>query len=313
MSQRRLLSPNSACFALLLFVSQAAPAFARAGGGQHFGGHGFSGGGDYGGGGSGLFSLWPLFFFGHSSLSGVIVFFIILYLYQQLQSRRAVPWAAGSWATGWAGPALAERSGDVDESELPAAKAGAAQTVRAGLAQIKERDQNFDENVFLDRAQTAFFKIQQAWEARNQDLARDVMTDSLYQRHKLQTDQLIADHQIDVLQNIVIGNARIVDVKAGRPFDSITVAFTASMTDYTVDEQTRRIVDGSQYPQTFSEYWTFIRRSDARSQAGQTALAATCPSCGAPLQVSGGKCDYCGAYVRTSSADWVVDSISQVA
>jgi uncharacterized Zn finger protein (UPF0148 family) len=40
-------------------------------------------------------------------------------------------------------------------------------------------------------------------------------------------------------------------------------------------------------------------------------MAATCPNCGAPLHTTGGKCDYCGSYTRTSSSDWVVDTIEQ--
>jgi predicted lipid-binding transport protein (Tim44 family) len=163
----------------------------------------------------------------------------------------------------------------------------------------------------LDRAQTAFFKLQQAWTARNQDLARDVMSDALYERHKMQTDQLIAAHQIDMLENIVIGSARIIEANPGAAYDSIAVAFTASMTDYTIDEQTKRVVSGDQYQQTFTEIWTFIRRADARSVVGATTMAATCPNCGAPLHTTGGKCDYCGSYARTSSSDWVVDTIEQ--
>jgi predicted lipid-binding transport protein (Tim44 family) len=183
--------------------------------------------------------------------------------------------------------------------------------VAAGLEAIKAKDLNFDERAFLDRAQTSFFKVQQAWTARNQDLARDCMSDALYERHKMQTDQLIANHQVDVLENIVIGNAHITHVAPGHAFDSITVAFTASMTDYTIDEQTRNVVGGNQYQQTFTEYWTFIRRGDAKSTAGQTTLSSTCSSCGAPLHLTNGKCDYCGSYARTSSSDWVVDTIEQ--
>jgi len=158
-----------------------------------------------------------------------------------------------------------------------------------------------------------FFKVQQAWTARNQDIARDAMSQSLYERHKLQTDALVAAHRIDVLQDIVIGHARIADVRPGQPYDSIEVYFTASMTDYTIDEQSRQIVEGDRYPQTFTERWGFIRRSDAKSVAVATTLSSTCPACGAPLKLSDGKCDYCGAFVKTSSADWVVDTIEQIA
>jgi hypothetical protein len=137
------------------------------------------------------------------------------------------------------------------------------------------------------------------------------MSDALYERHKMQTDQLLASHQIDMLENIVIGHANIVGVTPGKPYDSIIVAFSASMTDYTIDENTKQVVSGNQFPKTFAERWTFIRRADAQSTAGATQLASSCPSCGAPLSLQNGRCTYCGAFVRTSSSDWVVDSIEQ--
>jgi len=310
-----------------LFVVLAMPveAWARAGGGQ-----GYSGGdgGGFSGGGGGLWSLWPLLFFGHGSGFGTIVLIIVVYyLYQQYTQRQAQQ--TGSMVSGgldpndmrrfarqdsWS-PTLEAGVTDDDASGpiyagTPAAKVD-PNAIASGIAAIKAHDANFDQAAFLDRAQTAFFKLQQAWQARNQDLARDVMSDALYERHKMQTDQLLANHQIDMLENIVIGHANIVGVNAGHPYDSIIVSFSASMTDYTIDENTKQVVSGNQYPKTFTERWTFIRRADAQSTAGATQLANTCPSCGAPLSLQNGRCTYCGAFVRTSSSDWVVDSIEQ--
>jgi hypothetical protein len=286
-----------------------AMALARAGGGQGYGGGG--GGGGFGDdGGDGLWGLWPLLFLGHGSgFGGLVAFLVVLYVFKQL--RRGGSFAAGRFSDildGGPPPAPGMPAGQA--LDIPVRHYDQDQAA-AGLAAIKAKDPNFDERAFLDRAQTTFFKIQQAWAARNQDLARDCMSDALYERHKMQTDQLIANHQIDVLENIVIGNAHLMSASAGSAFDSITVAFTASMTDYTVDEQTKKPVDGNQYRQTFTEFWTFIRRGDQKSTAGQTTLSPTCPSCGAPLTVTQGKCDYCGAYARTSSSDWVVDTIEQ--
>jgi predicted lipid-binding transport protein (Tim44 family) len=281
-----------------------AVALARAGGGQHYG----QGGGGYSGGGfgGGLWSFWPLLFLGHGSgFGGLITLFIILYVLRQIRSRGSnfSDILDGGMSPSPGMPAM-------QPVDMPATHYD-PNAVASGIEGIKAKDPNFDERAFLDRAQTSFFKVQQAWTARNQDLARDCMSDALYERHKMQTDQLIANHQVDVLENIVIGSARIVEAAAGHAFDSIKVAFTASMTDYTVDEQTRQVVDGNQYQQTFTEYWTFIRRGDAKSTAGQTTLAPSCASCGAPLQIKDGKCAYCGAFARTSSSDWVVDTIEQ--
>jgi predicted lipid-binding transport protein (Tim44 family) len=275
---------------------------ARAGGGQGFGGGG--GGGGFGGGYDGLWSLWPLLFLGHGSGFGGLMFVLFILWIVSRRSRAVnVAFGAGAPDSGMSATAT---------METPApARTFDQSTVDAGLAAIKSHDANFDERAFLDRAQTAFFKLQQAWTARNQDLARDVMSDALYERHKMQTDQLIAAHQIDMLENIVIGSARIIEVHPGAAFDSIAVAFTASMTDYTIDEQTKRVVSGDRYQQTFTEIWAFIRRADAKSVVGATSMAATCPNCGAPFHTHGGKCDYCGSYARTSSSDWVVDTIEQ--
>jgi len=289
-----------------------AVALARAGGGQGYGGSG-GGGGIGGDDGDGLFSLLPLLFLGHGTgFGGLVAFLIVLYVFKQL--RR------GSSGGGVLGGGI----GTLLEGGLPVSPGmPVGQMVDVpvhhfnqdaaadGIAAIKAKDANFDERAFLDRAQTSFFKVQQAWAARNQDLARECMSDALYERHKMQTDQLIANHQVDVLENIVIGNAHIMSATAGAAFDSITVAFTASMTDYTVDEATRKVVDGNQFRSTFTEFWTFIRRGDQRSTAGQTTLSQTCSSCGAPLKLTNGKCDYCGAFARTSSSDWVVDTIEQ--
>lgn len=287
----------------VLALAEPVAALARAGGGQGYGGGG--GGGGFGGGGyGGIWGLWPLLFLGHGSGFGGFVFLLIILWIVSRRSRAiSMAFGADTPASGMQATSLLEppaRSRTFDRS-----------AIEAGLAAIKLRDQNFDEREFLDRAQTVFFKLQQAWTARNQDIARDVMSDALYERHKMQTDQLIASHQIDVLEKIVIGSARIIESHPGTAYDSIAVAFTASMTDYTIDENTKQMVAGDRYPHTFTEIWTFIRRADAKSLVGATTMAASCPNCGAPLHLTGGKCDYCGSYARTTSSDWVVDTIEQ--
>lgn len=295
---------GAALAAPLLLVP--AIALARAGGGQNYGGSG--GGGISGDGGDGLWSLLPLLFLGHGTgFGGLVAFLVVLYVVKQLR-RSASSGGLGAILDGGLSPSPGMPVSQVLDVPVHHFNQDAAAD---GIAAIKAKDANFDERAFLDRAQTSFFKVQQAWAARNQDLARECMSDALYERHKMQTDQLIANHQIDVLENIVIGNAHIMSASTGSAFDSITVAFTASMTDYTVDESTRKVVDGNQFRQTFTEFWTFIRRGDQKSTAGQTTLSQTCSSCGAPLKLTNGKCDYCGAFARTSSTDWVVDTIEQ--
>ncbi|HME82090.1 MAG TPA: TIM44-like domain-containing protein [Candidatus Eremiobacteraceae bacterium] len=300
----------SALAGAALVLAGPLEAFARAGGGSHYGGggyHGGSSGGNYGGGGfGGGFSFWPLLFLGHGTGFWVIIALVVIYYLWNRAQTNAQSQMGGQAAT----QTLFQPAATTQYMDQPTRTVD-PQVIATGEAAIKARDPGFDERSFLDRAQTAFFKIQQAWMARNQDLARDVMSDALYERHKMQTDQLIAAHQIDMLENIVIGHAKVVDVTAATPYDTIVVAFTASMTDYTIDENTKQLVDGQRVPTTFTEFWSFIRRADAKTAVGQTGLASTCPSCGAPLKLVNGACSYCSAPVRTSSSEWVVDQIEQ--
>ncbi len=242
MHSRRLL-PIFALFTLTaLALAEPLAALARAGGGQGYGGGG-SGSGGFGGGG-GLFSFWPLLFFGHGSgATTLIVLLVIYYLYKNYSQRQMGQFGGINPAREAWSPTL-DAGVTNDDARGPIAVAPMAArpdqgSIATGIAAIKARDPNFDQAAFLDRAQTAFFKVQQAWQARNQDVARDVMSDALYERHKMQTDQLLANHQIDMLENMVIGHATIVAVTAATPYDSIVVAFSASMTDYTIDENTK--------------------------------------------------------------------------
>jgi len=310
MNRKQLTARVAALPLLVMLIALPIEALARAGGGQNYGGGGgFSGGGDFGGGG--IFTLWPLLFLGHGSGVGTIIVLFILYsMYKRYVRSNQVDTMHEAWSPTLAGGVTNDDARGPIVIDRPMAAVDPA-AIAAGIAAIKAHDPNFDETAFLGRAQTVFFKVQQAWQARNQDIARDGMSDALYERHKMQTDQLIANHQIDMLDNIVIGHANIVGVNAGRPYDSIVVAISASMSDYTIDENTKQVVSGNQYQKTFTEKWTFIRRADAQSVVGQTQLASTCPSCGAPLSLQNGKCAYCGAFVKTSSSDWVVDSIEQ--
>src|ERR1700750_1596342 len=81
------------------------------------------------------------------------------------------------------------------------------------LARLEKLDPAWDLDRIRHRVDEVFFKVQQAWMERNQDLAKDCMSSALYQKHKLQTDQLLAQKRKNVLENINLMEVRIVDVE----------------------------------------------------------------------------------------------------
>jgi predicted lipid-binding transport protein (Tim44 family) len=156
---------------------------------------------------------------------------------------------AGSWqyGTGSTASATVERS-------------GAAADLERGLGHIQQMDHTFDPRQFTETASDIFFKVQHAWMARDMTAVHDVLTPEMYESMQKDTERLRAEHRVSRMENIAV---RAVDVteawqESGR--DYMTVRLLASMLDYTLDERTDQVVEGSRSePVKFEEYWTFVR------------------------------------------------------
>jgi hypothetical protein len=305
MTRRRL--GYAALIALALLLITPVLAFARAGGGQSFGGGGggFTGGGGsgfgggYSGGGGGFGGgglLLPFFLFGGGG-GGFFVFLFIIFALFQVYRRMNI----GS-------PMQASNHGAAFAPMAPP-----RQTLPEDLAALQLKDPNFNQQMFLDRAQATFFALQKAWMDRNLEPARVYMSDGIYHRWKMQIDQMIAAHKRNVLDNLVIGGVQIVKVTTDPNFDTITVRIDASAADYEVDDTSaNKVIYGSRQNQPFTEYWTFIRSGGARTKAGEGAEVTQCPNCGAPLSINeSGVCSYCKATVTSGQFGWVLNNITQ--
>lgn len=88
----------------------------------------------------------------------------------------------------------------------------------------------------------------------------------MYNIFQDEINKLIANKQINRLENIAIREVDIVDAVQDQGEEYITVKFHANLLDYTVDEKDGRIISGSDTePVKFLEYWTFYRKTgDAR-------------------------------------------------
>jgi predicted lipid-binding transport protein (Tim44 family) len=210
------------------------------------------------------------------------------------------------------GAALSRRKsssavGDDDEA-MPGVDAAA---IGSGIQALQARDPNFNQQVFIDRAQMTFFVLQNAWMARNLEPARIYLSDAIYQRWKLQVDQFVAMHKRDMLEDLAVNGCVIAKVASDANFDSITVRFDAIAADYEVDDA-GKMVSGNKTVQPFTEYWTLIRSQAARSRVGESAQITQCPNCGAPVSINeSGICTYCKATVTTGQFGWVLNNITQ--
>ena len=221
---------------------------------------GFGGGfGGMGGGFGGGIGLIEILMF------GAIVFFVVSYLRRRRQEALAGA-NGGHYTTGadvyrGGGGSSYGRDTDTGVEELP----GQVDLDR-GLAKVSIVVPSFEAERFPEEAMDIFFRIQGAWANRDLESVRNLLAAEVRQELQKDIDALKSQGKINRLENIAVRRSEIQEawVEAGSAF--ITVYFLANLLDYTVEEQSGRLVGGSkESPVKFEEYWTFVRPSGGSS------------------------------------------------
>ena len=154
-----------------------------------------------------------------------------------------------------------------------------------------------------------FMELQQAWTTMEWERARPFETDNVFQTHLYWMTEYRRQRLRNVLDQIAIERIVPVRIMADAFYDAITVRIHAHMIDYTTDASGKVLSGNARSPRSFTEYWTFIRRRDARSSDKQNDQ---CPNCAAPLKINmAGICQYCGGKISSGDFDWVLSRIEQ--
>ena len=135
-----------------------------------------------------------------------------------------------------------------------------ARTVEQGLDAIRLTDPGFDEKYFLEVASDVFFKVQAGWMRRDLDSCRHLLGSQLAAEYADHFARMREAGQINKLESIAIRGVEITDAGSENGEDYVTVLFTANLLDYTVDDTTGALVEGSMTePVKFAEHWTWAR------------------------------------------------------
>jgi predicted lipid-binding transport protein (Tim44 family) len=213
----------------------------------------FGGMGGMGGLGGGLF--------GGIGLLEILLIAGLLYFAYSYLRRRQQPASASSY--GYTPPQEGGTSSWRSESMSGATATGAtdaAYDLERGIDHIRQMDSAFDPGRFADFTADMFFKVQAAWMSRDMSAVRDLLTPEMYEALQKDCERLRAEHRIDRMENISIRSVDVSEAWQESGKDFVTVRFLASLLDYTVDEVTNEVVEGSRtIPVKFEEYWTFTR------------------------------------------------------
>jgi predicted lipid-binding transport protein (Tim44 family) len=190
----------------------------------------------------------------------MIVMGIIYFVVKRFRSRQAMQMSmAGAGGSPYSypgpgpspGPILGPRPGEERYRGGPSLEA---------LRHIKSMDPSFNEKAFKDLAEDLFFKIQGGWTRRDLSAIRSLLSPAMYDVFKEQVDRLVADKEINRLENIAVREVEITEAGQDHGEECVTVRFYANLLDYTVHEKTGQVLAGSSNdPVKFVEYWTFTR------------------------------------------------------
>lgn len=179
--------------------------------------------------------------------------------------------------------------------------------VRAGFEQ---NNPSFTWSDFQARARLIFNELQEAWSSLNWERARPHETDNIFQMHRYWIEAYQRQKLRNALDQYQITAMQPVKIKQDAFYQAITLRIFAQGYDYTVDQSGRVVAGSKTNLRRWSEYWTFIRNSNAKPVAARADL--NCPNCGAPLKVNAvGICEFCGGKISSGEFDWVLSKIEQ--
>jgi predicted lipid-binding transport protein (Tim44 family) len=178
-----------------------------------------------------------------------------------LRRRRAetpAPAYAGAAGTG-SNYGATEPMGGGTATITPEMPAGEGDMAR-GLGHIRSMDASFDPAVVAETARRMFQGVQQAVTMRDVAWVREHLGTEMYGVLQDQCERLRTARQTNRVEKIDLRSAEVTEAWQENGQDFVTVRLTGSMLDYTVDDASGNVVDGSRStPIEVDEYWTFTR------------------------------------------------------
>lgn len=191
-------------------------------------------------------------------LIGGGILLLVMFLRSRRQQQTPAPAYAGAGNTGSAYGSMEPAGGtSTITPEMPAAANG---DLDRGLGHIRSMDPAFDTAAMADTARRMFQGVQQAVTMRDVAWVRDHLGNEMFGVLQDQADRLRTAKQTNRVEKIDLRGADVTEAWQEGGQDFVTVHLTGSMLDYTIDDASGNVVDGSRsIPADVDEYWTFTR------------------------------------------------------
>lgn len=188
--------------------------------------------------------------------------------------------------------------------------------LRSALADLRSRDPNFSEDMFISRVNNMFIQLQEAWQAKDWKKVRPFESDELFNTHARQLQEFIDSRTTNVVDEIAVLRTEIADYHDNGSTETIDVYMRVRLKDYIVNDETGKVIEGDPKQEITMEYELAMnRRKGVVTRIGNSTTVTTCPNCGANVSINAsGECEYCNSVVSNGDFDWVLtrlDVLSQ--
>lgn len=178
------------------------------------------------------------------------------------------------------------------------------------LAALQAHDPQWDRDGFYSRVHLVYRELNEAWSSLQWEDVKPFATDRFWLSMRYWIRAYDEQDLRNEMRDAKIDRLQLAKVTLDPRYHAITVRVHASAIDVTTRRDNGVVVGGDAIrPRDYSEYWTFVRSSEAR---GPACAKRQCPSCGAALKLTmAGNCEFCGIKITAGAADWVLSKIEQ--
>src|SRR2546425_2123876 len=206
------------------------------------------GGGGFGGG----FGLLELLLIGGA-------LFFLFRMFRGRQAARPEPAYAGAGAGGASSYSSGGQSWSAGGGGATLEAPPSETDLDRGIGHIRGMDASFDPIGFADWAKGTFIDVQGGIVKRDLSGVQDRLTPQEFARLQAQCDQLRGARRTNRIERVRIGRSQLTEAWQESGQDWVTVYLVVSLVDYTVDDTTGAVVEGTTTPVDIEEYWTFTR------------------------------------------------------
>lgn len=181
---------------------------------------------------------------------------------------------------------------------------------------IRLSDPDFNREQFRDYAKKSLYTVLDAISKRDSLSARQYVSDNLFFSHEKQIREDIEGQRINHMEDISISAMLIADYienndMNGMDTDTVTVLARVSMLDYTTDNSTGDVLDGSRLAHRNRSFKLEFLRFHGLKSSADIGQEKKCPACDKPFNITvTGKCDECKTSLCDGSIRWVLNSLS---